>query len=205
MTRDGKKIVTGVDLTGINGILLDFGAGAADPRTDNQNFEVEVPIDMEVPVQPRAPGLPQSMRVTWTVAIKTALTGENATLIASGQYALAGPLTIHDGTVDGPAVTVEKSLIDSISGLSLGPSGIDILVATRFSAGGATPDGTDGAFGEFTASFGVTNGSSLGASLVRCHGASLALVLGGGARGSDANQTFFNRDDTVPDVPLCHQ
>jgi hypothetical protein len=143
------------------------------------------------------------MRLTWIIAIKTALTGTNATLIARGEYALAGPLRIRDGKVEGPTLSVKQSLTQSISGLSLGPSGIVIDVATRFTAGAGAPDGADGAFGELGASFGVTNGSSLGASLARCHGVTLTLDFAGGPRGSRDDQTFFNREETVPDVPLC--
>lgn len=202
-TKDGKSVVTGVDLEGIDGLLLDFGAGAADPDVDNAKFEFDVPIDVEVPVEPQAPGLPKSMRVTWTIAIDTALTGDNATLFARGEYSLIGPLRIRDGEVDGPSPNVRQSLIDSISGISLGPSGIDILVETKFTSGAGTPDDAAGSFGNFTASFGVTNGASTGASLVRCHGATLALTFAGGARGSHDRGKFFDRSQTVPDVPLC--
>lgn len=197
--KKGKASVTGAELVGIKGVLIDFGAGAANPTADNVPFNYDVPLKVEIPVTGGSDDDPESVTVTWHVNVKPALTGQNATLLANGQYALNGSV----GATKTPALSVVKSLTNSISGISLGPSGIVIAVKTQFTAGAETPAPAKGAFVSLTASFGVTNGSSLGASLGRCHGVTLDLSLGEHHGRARVTKTFFHRSETVPNVPLC--
>jgi hypothetical protein len=205
-----KGEITGVELEGITGFVLDFGAGAADPPGDNKNFKLDVPVEIEVPVQPPVRGLPRSFKVRWSIVIKTAITGKNSAVIARGKYGLAGPLGVRNGAVVGPTPTVVESILDRIKGITLGPSGIVIAVKTRFTAGAGTPPAMKGAFTALTASFGVTKGSSLGARasvltpFALCVGASLDLVLAAGRGGASVKKNFFHADEILPpDVPIC--
>jgi hypothetical protein len=202
-TRDGKTTVSGVELVGIKGILIDFGVGVANAATDNMNFRFEVPVEIEVPVRPSKDGMPRTLKVGWSVVVKTALVGNNSTLLARGRYGLSGPLGVRNGKVETPTLRVRQSLIDSISGITLGPSGIDIAIRTRFAAGADAPDAAKGAFVALTASFGVTNGSSLGAPVARCHGATLDLGFAGGQGKTAVRATIFHRQQVLPDVALC--
>ena len=95
VNKKGK--LTGVDLEGIKGFVLDFGAGAANGLSDNRKFKVDVPIDVRIPVESSAPGLPRSLKVHWTVIVNTAIAGNNSTLLARGKYGLAGPIRCEYG------------------------------------------------------------------------------------------------------------
>jgi hypothetical protein len=203
-TKKGKKILAGVDLEGIRGIVLDFGAGAASGAAANQKFRVKVPVTVEVPVHPREKGLPSSIKVEWTILVQTAITGNNSTLLARARYGLAGRLGVRKGAVSVPSLGIEESLIDSINGITLGPSGIVIAVKTRFVGGAGTPASMKRTFASLTSSFGVTNGSAFASPLVVCRGSSLSLVFAAGGGGLAATtKKFIERMQVLPDVPLC--
>ncbi len=166
------------------------------------------------------------MRVRYKAIIETALTGENATLWANGEYKLDGPFGIAGGVITAPEFSVSKSIIDSLGGITLGPSGIVMAMKMELMAGVGTYTAMAGPYGTMTASLGLTNGSSLGASLARCRGATLDLTVGGGVgvsvskiaktalerilpKGSkvetsiEVSKNVVHRAQTVPDVPLC--
>jgi hypothetical protein len=139
------------------------------------------------------------------VFIETALTGNNATLLGLGQYNLAGPLSVTNGTVASPTLSTQRSLIDSLGGITLGPSGIVIAVKTTFTGGEGTPPAMKKAFGALTVSFGITNGSSLAFPLVICRGVALDVIFAaGGGKLAPVQKTVFKRGQIVPDVAACH-
>jgi hypothetical protein len=203
--KHGKKTLTGLDLEGITGMTLDIGAGAANGTADNHKFKVDVPVEVDVPVRPRVRGLPASVKVSWRLLVDTGITGNNSTILGLGQYGLAGRLGVRNGTVAAaPDLSVQQSLIDSLGGITLGPSGIVIAVKTTFTGGAGTPKAMKGTFAALTVSFGVTNGSSLAFPLVICRGVDLNLIFaaGGGPLG-DVKKTIFDRGQVVPDVNIC--
>jgi hypothetical protein len=168
------------------------------------------------------------VKVEFSAAVETAITGKNSTVVASGQYKLDGPIGMKEDSVVAPTFSVVHSIIDSLTGITLGPSGIVVAVKMKIGAGVGTASANAGPWGAVVTSIGVTNGSSLGAPLARCKGATLDLRLEGGVSisiddsvmkvlkrvlpkklklGSDlklANKTVLHRDQVVPDVPVCH-
>ena len=157
---------------------------------------------------------------------RSALTGNNATLVASGSFGLDGPFGIEGASIKGPSFSVKKSIIDSITGITLGPSGVVAAVKTEVQAGLGVPAASAGPFGSVTVSAGVTNGSSLGAPLARCKGATLDIDVSGGVsvslsdttknlleailppgtdveKRAEASLNVLHREQVVPDVPLC--
>jgi hypothetical protein len=205
-TSKGKKTkkLAGVDLEGIKGIQLDFAAGAVNGSADNQTFEFDVPTDLELPVRPRAPGLPRTMKLHWKVAIKTGITGNNSSFHAQGRFGMGGPLGVQGGTVRKPAVTTETNPVNNMTGITLGPSAIVVAVSTKFTAGAGTPRAAKGTFGALDAGFTATQGSVLGSPLLVCRQVSLAVffVAGGGNLGR-VKKKVFDGKSSVPDFNIC--
>jgi hypothetical protein len=224
----GQRVGSGFTITGITGLQVSIAAGAANGSLDNSKVKVEVPVEINLPIppSPTTAGLPLNLKFSFKFVVETALTGKNSTLLASGKYALDGPIGIADGKISTPKFTVVSSIIDSLSGITLGPSGIVAAVGLKGMIGLGTPALSAGPFTSMTAAVGVTNGSSLGAPLARCRGATLDLKGGGGAGiaisssvvpilrgllppgtnldiGTETTTTILHREQVVPDVPLC--
>jgi hypothetical protein len=129
-----------------------------------------------------------------------------------------------------PKVTVKKSLIDSLSGISVGVNGFVVASEMRVMLGLGIPAVNAGPYARMVASLGVTVGSDLG--IVKCRQATVVLTAGTGvglsmsdtvASGvnyalkelgvtkkleSDTkkdvyDKELFNKSDWVPDKPIC--
>jgi hypothetical protein len=217
-------------MQGLKGFTVSIQAGAERGGLDNSKLKVELPVDIDVPIppSPATAGLPLDVKFGFKFAIETALTGNNSTLFASGEYGLSGPLGIENGQILTPSFSVKKSIIDSIGGITLGPSGIVVAVSLKTLVGLGIPAAAMGPYTSVTTSVGVTNGSSLGAALARCHGASLDIDVAGGVSlsisaeadqvlqillpkgtkletGLEVKKNVLHRAQVVPDVPLCNQ
>jgi hypothetical protein len=220
----GSRLV----ISGIQGMNVDLQAGSAeDDANEKLRLEVPVEIDIPVPPSPATAGLPLDVKVAFAFSVATAITGNNSTVLASGKYGLSGPIGVKGGELLAPEFSVQQSIIDSLAGITLGPSGVVFAVKMSVQAGLGVPAANAGPFASMTASLGVTNGSSLGASLARCKGATLDLLIGGGAEISlsapvfealklllppgtqlpdnkvEASVNVLHREQVVPDVPLC--
>jgi hypothetical protein len=215
-------------ISGIKGLDVSLSAGAAGGEADNEKIRIEIPVEVSVPVppSPATAGLPLVIKIQFTYSVETAITGKNSTIFATGQYGLDGPIGVSGGNFLSPKFTVKQSIIDSLQGITLGPSGVVVAVKMKVQAGLGIPAASAGPFGSVTTSLGVTNGSSLGASLVRCRGATLDMEVGGGVSISistpllealkklmpagtsipttkEASTNVLHRTQVVPDVPLC--
>lgn len=216
-------------VNGITGLTVSLSAGAAGGSLDNDKAKIVVPVETNIPVppSPATAGLPLNIKVKFSLVIETALTGNNSTLVGTGKYRLSGPIGFADGKVQAPELAVEQSLLNSLTGITLGPSGMVLAVKMEVQAGLGVAAATAGPFGYITTSIGVTNGSSLGAPLARCVSGTLDVSIGGGAEISlsgsvadalktllgtfadipepkiEASATVLSRAEVVPDVPLC--
>jgi hypothetical protein len=225
---DGKASDYDFYLTGVKGLTVNLAGGVADD-VDNGKIKIEVPIAINIPIpaSPATAGIPFNVKVEFSAAVETAITGDNSTVVASGQYKLDGPIGMKEGSVVAPTFSVVRSIIDSLTGITLGPSGIVVAVKMKIGAGVGTASANAGPWGAIVTSIGVTNGSSLGAPLARCKDATLDLRLEGGVSisiddsvarvlkrvlpkklklGSElklANKTVLHRSQVVPDVPIC--
>jgi hypothetical protein len=70
--------------------------------------------------------------------------------------------------------------MDSISGISIGPSGLAFAVEMKIQFGIGIPAAFAGPYAKLVVDLGVTNGSALGGPLARCVSASLNAKVGGG-------------------------
>jgi hypothetical protein len=226
----GQTVKSGFLIEGVNGLTISLSAGVAGGTADNDKVKIEFPIELTVPIPPSplTAGLPLQIVLTFNFSVETALTGNNSTLLATGKYGLSGPIGISSGGLKGPSFTLQQSILDSLSGITLGPSGVVAAVKIKALLGVGLPViGESGPYGFFTTSVGVTNGSSLGAPLARCKSATLDIKVGGGAelvipdsirlalmillpdvKLPDVKKEFsvsvLHREQVVPDVPLCH-
>jgi len=152
------------------GLTLNFEASSnADfaPK-DNLKKLVFLPIDLSVPL---GGPVPLAFTLHQTFMLETLFTAKNSKFTAGGDYALAGSLKMecHYSTcsASGPgSFIVRKSLMDSISGISLGINALIITYEVRAIVG-------IGAFGFVTGPFvglgltaGVTRGSDAGSVIV---------------------------------------
>ncbi len=237
---DHLKLVYGLDihnatvsrdefkLTGLTGFDIAIAAGVADGDIDNAKAQLETPIELEIAVPPsRATfGIPLTFSATFKVDVETALTGKNATLTAHGKYNLAGPIGFSGTSTLLPTFSVQQSLVDSIGGITLGPSGIVVGVGAKFTLGLGTPAAPVGFSTSLATTFGITNGSSLGAAFVRCHGATLDMNVKTGVgffvspkffaglqrllppntplnTSGEASTVLLHRSQTIPALPIC--
>ena len=163
-------------LEGIKGVVIDLAAGAADLQSANKQVRVEVPLEVTMPI----PDTPLVVQFKFTFAVRMALGGGSSTLTAGGEYGLEGPVGILAGEIVGPKMSVRKSILKSIAGLSIAPSGLAVAVELKAHLGFGIPAAFAGLFAKLIFDVGVTNGSALGFPLVKCVGATLDSWAGGG-------------------------
>jgi hypothetical protein len=148
----------------------------------------------------------------------------------SGTYKLTGPIGVRGGKPIVPGLSVQKSLIDSLTGIALGVSGVVFTVRAKYQGGIGVYGFVVGPYVTFTFSFGIGRGSVIGSPLADCRGVTLGLWTGVGAGFSlnpkkmawliDKDSVLgkylnlkleedilqfqiFNRKSVKPDVPLC--
>jgi hypothetical protein len=179
---------------------------------------------MPIPPSPATFGLPLNLVFELKFIVATALSGNNSTLEADGAYALTGPIGFAAGAVIAPQVTVTRSIIDSLRGVTLGASGVVFAMKFKLHFGLGMEGMVAGPYATFTLSAGVSKGSVLGSPLATCLGATLGFWIGAGAGLTfDVSrfETFFPKalrkikleneqswnvytlKQTIPDVPLC--
>ncbi|GIG91388.1 hypothetical protein [Plantactinospora endophytica] len=172
--RIGGAATFAVD--GIRSISVDVAAGAANGADDNKKVRVEVPVEINIPI----PGEALVYSNTWKFIVTTGLSGRNTTVKAAGEWAVNGTLGMIDGSLQKPTLSVVRSIMDSITGISVGPSGLAFAVETKIQFGIGIPAAFAGPYAKLVVDLGVTNGSALGAPLARCVSASLNAKVGGG-------------------------
>ena len=207
---------------GIDSIAVDVSAGAANGADDNKKVRVEVPVEMTWQI----PGEPLVYSNTWKFIVTTGLSGKNTTVTAAGEWAVSGAIGMISGTVQTPKLSVVKSIMDSITGISIGPSGLAFAVETKIQFGIGITAAFAGPYAKLVVDLGVTNGSALGSPLARCVSASLGAKVGGGFGVTVSSTALADLQDllpkelkfeleteklwpihrasqTLPDVPLC--
>lgn len=211
----------------IKEIRVKFNIGG-DGRTANRKVRIEFPFEYTAPVppSPATAGLPLRITIGLSLIVSTALTGKDATLSGEGVWKINGTTGIRDGRVVSPkSFVVQKSLTNSIGGISLGPSGAVFAVKVKVGVGIGSAIASAGPYAFITVSTGITNGSAIGAPLVRCRSASLDILLGGGAeisvaapiwdgllralpglklkQAAESSYAWEVRKEVVPNVPIC--
>jgi len=213
-------------LEGVKGVDVSLDAGAADGAKDDKKFKFEVPVEVEVPIPPSPAtlGIPLNVVLEFKAIVEVAFAGKNGTLSAVGSYQLDGPIGVQAGMAAAPAVTVTKSLADSIKGLVLAPSGLVLAGKFKFHVGLGMDGFIAGPYAVTTVSVGISLGSALGSPIGTCAGATIDMWVGGGVGATidftqfktflpDVLTKFKNEVEktwnvytvttTIPDVPVC--
>ncbi|GII56762.1 hypothetical protein Pth03_51510 [Planotetraspora thailandica] len=215
---------------GITGLAMAVRAGAANGSGDNKKVKIELPVEIKQPII--IGGFPATLKQTFKLLVETAFTAKNGNITASGEWGLSGPLGLDGGTVLTPTFSVQKSIMDSLRGVSIGVEGIVVAAEFRFGLMVGLPVAGTGPYVGVVASLGLTNGSAAGrvglplaGPAVKCRGTTLVLTVRGGV-GIDLSsplskaiektlkvkipaekdlkkKDIVNRTVTQPDVPLC--
>ena len=165
-------------LEGLDGIDVSVGAGISS-AADNSTIRVEVPIDTYVPLE-AVTGLPLVAYIEWQTSVDMALSGNNSTLATQGSYDLSGPIGVQNGTAVAPTLTVKESILDNITGVTIGPSAAVLASRVKILLGVGAPGFAAGPFSSVTVAVGFGRGSVLGTPVADCKTASLNLWIGGG-------------------------
>ena len=227
--KGGQMIDSGGLLDGLDGFELDLAGGVEDGAQDNVKVKIEVPVEIETG-SIVVGGIPLKMYIEAKFTIETAFSGKNSTLSGTGEYQLSGPIGIEGGKPVVPQLKVVRSLLDSLKGITVGPSGVVIAVKWKFQGGVGLYGFVVGPYLTFTVAVGVGRGSVIGAALAECQGATLAMWVGAGGGfnlnasklgwllGKDSLVTKYlkakididllqfqvvNKKAVTPDVPLC--
>lgn len=152
------------------------GAGGSD---NNKKVKIEVPAEF-VNQRFSVYGIPMVLNIKTKIFLETALSGNNSTIVAHGKWGLSGPIGVNGGTGAVPKFSVLKSIMESIGGIAVGPSGVVFGGEMKFMVGVGVPGAAAGPYAKVKLSAGVANGSALGAPLARCTQADLILMSGGG-------------------------
>ncbi len=229
VVKDGQMIDSGGILDGLEGFEINLAGGVENGAQDNVKAKIEVPVEIET-ASIVVGGIPLKMLVEAKFTIEPALSGRNSTLSGQGRYTLTGPIGIVDGKPLIPELTVDKSIVDSLTGMTIGPSGLVVAVKWKFQGGLGVYGFVAGPYLTMTISMGVGRGSVIGAPLAECHGATLGIWVGAGGGfslsakkmgwlfGKNSLMTKYlsfkqeidlvqlevlNKEAVSPDVPLC--
>jgi hypothetical protein len=181
--QNGSLANPTVLLDGIKGIDVSVAAGTANGAKDDGKFKFEIPIEVELPIPPSPGtlGIPLNLVLEFKLLIEVALSGNNSTLQASASYDLDGAMGVQDGRVVSPKLTVNRSILDSISGITLGPGGVVFAAKFKLHFGVGMEGFIAGPYATTTFSVGISKGSVLGSPIANCMGAAIAMWVGGGA------------------------
>jgi hypothetical protein len=223
--QNGNLANPTVVLDGIKGIDVNVAAGTANGTKDDGKFKFEIPIEVEQPIPPSPAtlGIPLNLVIEFKLLVEVALSGNNSTLQAGASYNLDGEMGVRDGQVVSPKLTVNKSILDSITGITLGPSGVVFAAKFKLHFGVGTEGFIAGPYATTTFSVGVSQGSALGSPIANCQAATIALWVGGGAGVTidlgkfaallpkltkfqtevEKNWNVYTVSKTVPDSKIC--
>ncbi|MEH0931523.1 hypothetical protein [Micromonospora sp. CPCC 205558] len=164
---------------GMAGLRIEI-AGATDSR-QNINKRIPIPLDFSVPVG-EILGVPFSVTANQLIGVQTAFSAKDGNIKAAGEWSLGGSVGFGYangafGVTEPWRLSVRNSITDSISGPSVGVSGIIVHYQAAFRAGLGALGFTAGLYATVTASVGLTVGSALGAPLVLCRSTQLGVFL----------------------------
>ncbi|MGS2615265.1 hypothetical protein ACVCAH_12180 [Micromonospora sp. LZ34] len=220
-------------ITGGAGLRVAVKAATTVGNVRNLARSVVVPTQFSVPIGTLL-GVPFSATVDQLLEVKTAFSAKDGRLDAAGEYALTGALGYgyhrpYWGPVMPSGFAVRNSLTNSITGVSIGASGLLVAYDVKFTVGIGALGFTAGVYAGLRATVGASLGS--GAGLIVCRGAGLSVTMRYGIsysipkvvadvvnfflrvfktkpirqRGELGDESVVvKRSETVPpDVPLC--
>lgn len=187
----GQPVSGFMKLTGLKKISIKVDAGTEAGLSSNFKARLEIPFDF--PIQLATP-VPMTVRLKPKFLIQPVFTAKNSVMSAEGAYTLNGDVawSMSNGetTLSNPGVTTETSLMETLSGISVGVNGVVLAAQMKVLAGVGVPLFSAGPYAAITIGTGLTVGSDLG--IVKCRQASLDVVAAGGF-----GYVFSSGDDTA--------
>ena len=194
--RDGKVVSSDFKLDGIHQIDVEIQAGSKGGLADNVQQRIEIPIDLVIPIM-TASGFPLTFALRQKFQVQTAFTARNSTLVGRGSYSLSGALSGSTGGATGavatPTVAPRKSLLESLTGASIGVNGIVVTWHIRGVLGVGIPAFFAGPHAGFTFSVGATRGSDIGLLVCRMLSVDAAVNAGIGFKAELSSFNAFKR------------
>ncbi|MFI7488255.1 hypothetical protein ACIBXA_07710 [Micromonospora echinaurantiaca] len=166
-------------VTGGAGLRVAVKAATSVGNTRNLARSVVVPTQFSIPIGTIL-GVPFSATVDQLLEIKTAFSAKDGRLDAAGEYALSGAIGYgyhrpYWGPIQPGGFQVRNSLTNSITGISIGASGLLVTYDVKFTVGIGALGFTAGVYVALRASVGASLGS--GAGLIVCRGAGLGVHM----------------------------
>jgi len=166
-----------VQLNGVAGLAVHYEAGDATGLKGNVNTPpVFVPVDISWPINLHPPF---AMTLHQSFIVKSAFTSKNSTFLADGDWSFTGSFNMgYDNgswSVSAPTTfTTNKSLLDSISGIAVGPDAVEVSYQAKIIVGVGAFGFVTGPYLGYTSSFGMLQQGAVG---VMCHGADLGIAM----------------------------
>jgi len=160
---------------------LTFSVASQTGVRGNISEEVPVPKDWSIPITGPAAHFPFAVTVRHVFIVKTAFSSSGS-LKAVGALKASGDLSAGYASsqfrLTGPSLSVEQSFMQSLRGVSLGPTGLVLAHEVRVIVGVGAFDFVTGPYVGLRTSLGVTQGSTVG--LIQCRGGSLDSSIAAG-------------------------
>ncbi len=174
-----------VVLNGAAGLTVHLEAATTKGLSGNVNKTFYVPVDLSVPIA--GMGVPFAVTLHQQFLVRTAFTAKNSTLSSTGDYTFSGTIFMgldngHWGVGAPTALHINSSLGQSLSGVSLGATGMVFGMEGRVIVGIGAFGFVTGPYLGYSAVAGLTRGSDLTTGLVgvTCRGSELALSINAG-------------------------
>ncbi|MEI6667624.1 MAG: hypothetical protein WCP29_05660 [Acidobacteriota bacterium] len=178
---NGKVQEANLELTGAAGLTMRFDAGTDVGRSANVNGRFVPNTDFSIPII--GLGFPFAVTARQQFIIKTGFGVRNTTLSAVGDYTFGGSFKVgYSGKTWGlfgpTSFSAKQSLAQSMGGVSLGASGLNMDHQLKVIVGVGAAGFATGPYFAFNTGVGVSRGSDAG--MLRCQGAELNVALIGG-------------------------
>jgi hypothetical protein len=180
LSIDNGKVDAKVLLHNAAGLKLAFDSAVSDEFSGNVDWYWIPPGTLSIPI---SGPVPLSIDLRQELWIQTAFSSKRSSFSAGGDYDINADFgfTYHAGNfnVQGPTgITVRKSMMSNMTGVSLGPRGLVISHVLTITGGLGMGGFTTGPTLKLATSVHTALGSSIG--MVQCSGASLAMNVRGG-------------------------
>jgi hypothetical protein len=177
---DNGKVDAKVILHNAAGLKLAFDSAVNEEFSGNVNWYSPAPGGLTIPI---SGPVPLSIDVRQEIWVQTAFSAKRSSFSAGGDYGLNADIgfTYQGGNFSlvGPkGLTVRKSLMSNMTGVSIGPSDLQLSHVLTLTAGLGMGGFTTGPSIEIATSVRAALGSTIG--VVQCRGATLAMNLKGG-------------------------
>ena len=174
----GGGFIKTADLAISGGVGLHADLAGATEIFANLQRDIELPVDFSVPIG-TVLGVPLSATVHQSFALQTDFHAKDGNIHAVGDWSFSGGLGFQYHkpywSYDAPhALVVNKSILDSLQGISIGVNGIKASYDVKVTVGIGAFGFTIGPYFGLHVDVGVARGSAAGAQIV-CNSASVSI------------------------------